>query len=289
MLRSSRTMAAGALIGLALAGCKKPMPVDQAEHIAAPAPAAPAAGGARSHAASAPAAAAAPMLAYDYGYGLRLPSAAVRPLMSRHEQACVAAGPALCQVVSADVTSGSDDAEATLKLRAAESWLTRFRASLDGEAKAAGGRVQRAGTQAEDLTRQLVDTGAAIRAKTLLRDRLEQLLASRPGKLSDLLELEQNLAQVQGEIDAAQSELAVMQARVAMSSVTIAYSPAQAAISGRDLEPLAQAARGFAGNALGVTAGLVTIASFLLPPTVLAALAWLGWRWRSRRRLARQP
>jgi hypothetical protein len=224
------------------------------------------------------------MLAYDYAYDLQVPAAGVRPLMSRHEQACVSAGPALCQVVSAEASSDRDEADGTLKLRAAEIWLGKFRAELDGDAKAAGGKVRRSQTQTEDLTRQIVDTGAAIRAKSLLRDRLEQLLANRPGKLSDLLELEQNIAQTQGEIDAAQSELAVMQGRVAMSNLTITYAPPPAAISPRALDPLAQAARGFAGNALGVTAGLVTLASFMLPLGVLAALAGLAWRWRSRRR-----
>ena len=78
--------------------------------------------------------------------------------------------------------------------------------------------------ESEDLTRQIVDTEAAVRARTALRDRLQAILATRPGKLSDLLEVEKELARVQGELDATQSELAVMRTRVVTSLLTITYS-----------------------------------------------------------------
>jgi len=233
-----------------------------------------------------PAPAAAPMLAYDYSYDLETPSDRVRPLLTRHEQACVAAGPATCQVLAADVQTDRDQTSGTLKLRAAEAWLASFRNGLETDATTAGGKVLRSGVQSEDLTRSIVDTGAAVRAKTMLRDRLEQLLAQRPGKLSELLELEQNIATVQGDIDASQSELAVMQARVAMSSLTVSYESNSGAISGRTIRPLANAFGGFAANSLMVLAGMVTLLSFLLPIGLAIVLVWLGWRWiaKSRRR-----
>lgn len=275
---------AALMAAIALAGCKKPPSVGPADVAALP-EAATSASPKQGKAPPAPSPGA-PMLAYDYAYDLRLPGSNVRPMLARHEQACTSAGPAQCQVISADMDSNRDDAEATLKLRASEAWLSRFRAGLDGDAKAAGGRIQRSGVQTEDLTRSIVDTGAAIRAKTMLRDRLERLLAERPGKLPDLLELEQNIAQVQGEIDASQSEMAVMQARVAMSKMTVTYATARSAISSRTTEPLVQAANGFVGNVLAVLAALVTLASFLLPLAIVAALGWAALKWAKRRRAA---
>jgi hypothetical protein len=283
MPRHSHLVLTVAALSLAVAGCKKPAPVSQAELTTAPAPAeAPAAdASAKPDAARLPVPV--PMLAYDYAYALRLPGAAVRPLMSLHEQACISAGPATCQVIAADLTSGRDNAEGTLKLRATESWLGAFRSGLDGQIKAVGGQIQSSNIRTEDLTRQVVDTGAAIRAKAALRDRLERLMSEHPGKLKDAVELEQNIASVQGEIDAASSEQSVMQERVAMSSLTIDYAPVEAAISARSLQPLSQAAHGFAGNALAVTATLVTLTSYLLPFALIAGLAWLGWRRFGRR------
>ena len=74
------------------------------------------------------------------------------------------------------------------------------------------------------VTRVIVDTEATLRAKRALRDRLQQLLATRPGSLADLLGVERELARVQGEIDSSEPNLASTRTRVAMSAVTIEYA-----------------------------------------------------------------
>ena len=83
-----------------------------------------------------------------------------------------------------------------------------------------------ANTAAEDLTRAMVDNKAGLRAKTGLRDRLEKDVATRPGKLSDAVEAEKTVAEVQGAIDAERAELAAEKTRVATSKLTLDYSPA---------------------------------------------------------------
>ena len=288
MRRVSTVVLAGACVGLVLAGCERPASAPLLQDAAAVASALETKAKPGTGSPAQPPAASAPMLAYDYSYDLRLPSQSVRPTLARHEQACVSAGPATCQVIAANLDAGGDDAGGTLKLRATAAWIGRFRAGLDADVKGPGGGIQQSGVQTEDLTRSIVDGGAAIRAKTLLRDRLEKLLAERPGKLSDLLDLEKNIADVQGEIDAAQSELAVMQARVDMSGLTLSYASSQPAIGGRTFQPLANAAHGFAGNVLAVLAALVTISSFLLPLALVVGLGWIVWR-RIRRRRVQSP
>ena len=99
----------------------------------------------------------------------------------------------------------------------------RFRASIEADTRAAGGRLVGSNVQTEDLTRSIVDTDAALRTKRELRDRLEALLQRPSNGVKDLLATEQELARVQGEIDTAQSELAVMRARVQMSGLDIDY------------------------------------------------------------------
>ncbi|MEO8114737.1 MAG: DUF4349 domain-containing protein [Phenylobacterium sp.] len=272
---------------LVLAACSKPAPeaadaaADSRGFLNAPAPA-PAA----KPAAPAQPALTIPMLAYRYGYTLEAPAKAIRGLVGRHEAVCQAAGPTVCQLTGAQVTEvGDDRVRGELSLRATPQWLKAFRAGLEGEAKAAGGRVVTTTVGSEDLSRQIVDTEAALRARSTLRDRLQALLATRPGKLSELLEVERELARVQGEIDATQSELAVMRGRVATSELKLTYESSGVLAPQGVLAPLASAFSDFLGILVGVVAALVRLLAYLLPVAVLAALAF----WLIRGRLSKTP
>lgn len=218
-----------------------------------------------------------PQLAYRYSFGVTASPKGVRGLQAAHEAACAAAGPAQCQVVSSAVDElGEDRLHATLSFRATPGWLKGFRARLDGQAKAAGGRVSEARITSEDLSRQLVDTEAALRAKTTLRDRMEQLLATRPGKLSELIELEQSLAQVQGEIDATNSELTMMRARVAMSEVTIDYESSGVLAPAGAWSPVSSALGDVVDILAGTLGFMIRFAAVLLPWALLiGGLVWL--------------
>jgi hypothetical protein len=164
-------------------------------------------------------------IAYVYRYGLELPVDQVPALMTRHEQACVTAGPAVCQVIGSETNRrGRDQLTAQLEIRATPAFITAFRARLGGDAEQAGGRVAQSTTESEDLTRSLVDTEARVRALATLRDRLQQLLATRSAPLDQLLATERELARVQGELDATRSALEVMRGRVATSRLTIQYA-----------------------------------------------------------------
>jgi hypothetical protein len=222
-----------------------------------------------------------PMLAYEYSVGLELPSQQVTPVMKAHEKACRDAGPALCQVLNAATNSyGDDQVNANLQLRAEPRWLEKFREGLEGQAKAANGRIKASNVSAEDLTRQIVDTEANLRAQKTLRERLQELLRSRPGKLSDLLETERELARVQQQIDSAESLLSVMRARVSMSILNLGYETKPNPVTGGTFEPIADALNSFVGNVAYGIAGFITFISFLLPwLIVIVPGVWLIRRW----------
>lgn len=294
---------AGAMLALALAGCGQQMAVEDSASggasmerqapVAAPAPAPPveaesapaAAPGQQQPDGSTPAPAPALYLAYSYGMGLEIPSQRLSAVMDAHVQACQGAGPRLCQLIGSN-KSGDPDSymEGYVSLRAEPQWLRTFMSGMSAQVDAAGGRIVQQTTNTEDLTRQIVDTEARLRALTALRDRLQELLRSRPGRLSDLLEVERELARVQGEIDAIQSNLAVMRTRVAMSELTINYRSAPRPVGSDTFEPLRRAFADFLGVIVGGFAAIIYLIAGAIPIVVIAApLLWLALRWRRRR------
>jgi hypothetical protein len=233
-----------------------------------------------------PAPLALPRLAYSYAYSLELPGREIRGLMDRHEQACVEAGPDVCQVMGAEARDDDGEVVGTLKMRARPAWLNRFRAGLGRDAEAVGGRLETSETGTDDLTRDLVDTEAGIRAKTVLRDRLQGLLARRGGKLDDLLRVEHELAGVQQDIDTARSELAVMRARVQTASLTIGYRSFDRLVSGRTAEPLRQATHSVGGIVATGFAFILIVGACALPFAIVGLPGFLLWR-AGRRRMVK--
>jgi hypothetical protein len=205
--------------------------------------------------------------------------------MDAHIQACQAAGPRLCQLIGSN-RSGDPESymEGYVQLRGEPSWLRTFMAGIDAQAEAAGGRIISETTNAEDLTRQMVDTEARLRAQTALRDRLQELLRSRPGRLADLLEVERELARVQGEIDAVQSSLAVMRTRVAMSELNLQYRSVPQSLRSDTFRPLRDAFANFIGIIVTGFAAIITIIAGLIPVAVVVVpIVWLILRWRKHR------
>ncbi len=224
-------------------------------------------------------------LAYAYQTGLEIPSERLAGVMDSHAQACQAAGPRLCQLVGSN-RSGDPQSymEGYVSLRGEPQWLRTFMGGIAAQADAAGGRVVSQTTSTEDLTRAIVDTEARQRALTALRDRLQDLLRSRPGRLADLLEVERELARVQGEIDALQSSLAVMRTRVAMSELTLSYQSAPRPVGSDTFEPLRNAFANFLKIVVTGFAAIITIIAGLLPfLIVFAPIVWVLLRWRRAR------
>ena len=225
-----------------------------------------------------PPAVAVAQLAYVFAYTFALPADRIEQTLDHDQQACTDAGPAVCQLIGSNLDRASEGvASAHLEVQATAPWIAKFRAGAEAEAKAAGGKLDGAQVQSEDLSRSLVDTEAAVRAKTALRDRLQDLLAQHSGKLSDVMDVEHELTQAQADLDATQSELAVMRTRVATSKLTITYNAAGLGAPNGPWSPLRAAAHGFLGNMAGVLAGLVALASVLLPLVlVIGPLIWLA-------------
>lgn len=224
-------------------------------------------------------------LAHSYGLQLEVPSQRLGEVVDSHVQACQAAGPRLCQLIGSN-KSGDPNSymDGYVSIRGEPQWLRNFMSGMEAQVEAADGRILQQTLNTEDLTRQIVDTEARQRALTSLRDRLQALLRSRPGRLADLLEVERELARVQGELDAIQSNLIVMRTRVSMSELMINYRSAPRPVGSDTFEPLRRAFADFLGVIVAGFAAIVYLIAGVIPfLIILIPLGWLLLRWRKKR------
>ena len=176
------------------------------------------------------------LIAYSYNISILLPKENIDKISSYHRAICEKAGYNKCRVISSNTT----DTSANLSIRAEPTFLKGFRDSLGNDAKDNKGKIISSETTSEDLTFQITDTEAKLRAKNILKERIEKIIASQPAKLADLLEAETKLAEVQADIDSTNSNLAVDRTRVNMSVLDLNYQTRDT--SGLDVfEPLNEA------------------------------------------------
>ncbi len=284
MARTGMGLAAVALV--MLVGCKKEVPTGSSLRsfdVAEEAPAAAADGAA----APKPDAikVALPQIAYTYSYGFELPADAIAPVQQRHVAACDRLGPARCLVLNMETRTHDGAATGgTLKLVVDARLARSFGASLAKVVSEKGGKASNSSIEAEDLSKQIVDTEAKLRSKQALAERLMVLLKTRNGPVKDLVEAERHVAEVQEEIDAAQSWLAEARGRVSMSTFELSYE-ADGAAASSFWEPLRSSFANM-GNFFGQSLAILVMAIAALLPWALlvggifAAVRYLRRRFR---------
>ncbi len=236
-----------------------------------------------------------PQLAYSYSLGFVLPNDRLGETQNAHRALCEQMGPARCQLLALESGDAQDrTSEALLKLRVASNEARRFADLLGKAAADAGGRPTGTKVEAEDVSKQIVDAKARMAQRELLVQRLTEILRTRSGKVSELVEAERSVAQAQEELDQARGWLNALQGRVAMSDFEIRYTAtAPAAMSGSVVNQLGEAGQGSLASFLIGLRGLLTLAIYLAPWALLAVpMMLLARMWRRRSRnaaLARVP
>ena len=217
-------------------------------------------------------------IAYSHNLGLTLPKGGVDPMMAAHTAACRAAGTNTCIVINSNVYSQDEDyASGNLSIRATPDWIEAFMSGVEADTESAGGEITQRSTSAEDLTRQIVDTGARLDAQKTLQGRLLNLLERRDGELGELLQIERELARVTGDIESIEAQLKTLRLRVSMSSLTIGYQTKVPAFSGSRENPLGEAFGDFFYNLSAAIAAVITAFAVGLPWIVLIGL--FLWIW----------
>lgn len=219
-----------------------------------------------------------PQIAYVYDYGFRIDADAIAPLQQRHADLCEKRGPTICRIISMEQSGSKGDyGYGGLELAVAAGQARAFGMELTGTAEAMDGEQVALSIGGEDLSKKIVDTEARLRARTLLRDRLMDILRSRNGTVAELVEAERGVAQVNEEIDQARSWLTEMKGRVAFSRVTINYNSGSPS-SGSFIGPI-QSAFSSIGAILGTIFAAIIIGLTVLVPLGLLFFA-LRWVWR---------
>lgn len=236
------------------------------------------------------------LIAYTYNYGFKVPATAMQGLLDAHKKQCEDAGPAKCYVVNSSISGlGGEQSYGQMTVRGSADWVRTFRTGMAEGLKPFNATLDSNSDSAEDLTVNIVDSEARLRSLKTMRDRLEQLLRDRPGKLGDLLEIEREFARVQGEIDSSESILAQMKLRVAMSVVSLGYTASFPPGSESVWRPVGDAFGGFEGSFAGAFAGIVRFIAEILPVVIFGGLVIfagvmvLRWRGRGRKKPVATP
>jgi hypothetical protein len=219
-------------------------------------------------------------IAYAYSYALSLPRDRGAEMMSRHELACVSAGPGYCQVIGAQADWTAREPGGRLELRGQPEWINRFRSGLALDAQNAGGRLDEAVTNGEDVTRGIDAAATGARTTASLAERIRQLQARSGGTMAQRLEIERDLAELQQQYDAQQIELRALNARVQSARLTLDYRQGGFMAADSPTRPVARALGDAFGLSMGMLAFLITAGSVLLPVVVIGGAVW----WAVRRR-----
>jgi hypothetical protein len=156
---------------------------------------------------------------------------------------------------------------------------TRFDEALSGLAPI--GSLESVNVEAEDVGEEYVDVTARMENARRLERRLVELLASRTGRLKDVLDVEQALARVRGEIERYEGRLRYLKAHAATSTLTINVHEPVPVVGTAGTSVMGEAGKQAWRNFVALLALLVQSLGVVLPLGALAAAGWVVTRrWR---------
>jgi uncharacterized protein DUF4349 len=146
------------------------------------------------------------------------------------------------------------------------------------------GRIEFLNVGAEDVSEEFVDLTARTANARRMEERLLELLATRTGKLQDVLSVERELARVREEIERMEGRMRYLKTRAQLSTLSVAMHEPPPLVSptpGRN--PVAQAVREAWRNFVGVLAAGIASLGYLVPLLVLGWGAVVAGRRLTRR------
>jgi hypothetical protein len=144
------------------------------------------------------------------------------------------------------------------------------------------GKLESANVETEDVGEEYVDVTARMENAHRLERRLIELLATRTGKLKDVLDVEQSLAQVREEIERYEGRLRYLKAHTAMSTLTVYVHEPLPVVGNAGTSVMGEAFRQAWRNFVMLLAVFVQALGIIIPLGALAGAVWLMVRARER-------
>jgi len=155
----------------------------------------------------------------------------------------------------------------------------RFDEGLSGLAPI--GKLESVNVSAEDVGEEFTDAIARMANARRLETRLIELIATRTGKLKDVLDVEQELARVREAIERYEGRLRYLQAHAALSTLTICVHEPPPVVGHPGSSVVAEAAKQAWRNFVWLFALVVQSLGIVIPLGTVATLGWVAMkRWR---------
>ena len=149
------------------------------------------------------------------------------------------------------------------------------------------GRTFNESQSGEEETQQHADLAARLQNSRQTEQRLRAILEQRTGKIEDVLEVEQEIARVRGEIESMESEQKALEHRVTFALVDLQlveeykakFNASPMSTSGRLRNAFVEGMRNAFGTVLGFVLFLGEFGpSILIWTSILGVPGFLGWR-----------
>lgn len=177
-------------------------------------------------------------------------------------------------VANTSVTTGQDQVPAaTIELKIP---ATRFDSAMAGLSPL--GKVESVNTTAEDVGEQFVDVTARLANARRLEDRIVTILATRTGKLEDVIAAERELARIREEIERYEGRLRYLRAHIALSTLTVSVHQPYPVVGGPGVGPIAESFKNMWRNFVLFIASFIASLGWLVPLGAIGLVVWLGVR-----------
>ena len=155
----------------------------------------------------------------------------------------------------------------------------RFDEGLGGLAPI--GKLESVNVSAEDVGEEFTDATARMANARRLETRLIELIATRTGKLKDVLDVEQELARVREEIERYEGRLRYLQAHAVLSTLTICVHEPVPIVGRPGSSVVTEAFKQAWRNFVDLLAWCIRSLGVVVPLGAVGALGWLAARrWR---------
>jgi len=150
----------------------------------------------------------------------------------------------------------------------------RFEDGLGG--LSALGKLESVNVNAEDVGEEFTDVTARMTNARRLETRLIDLLATRTGKLKDVLDVEHELARVREEIERYEGRLRYLRAHAVLSTLTIYVHEPVPVVGRAGSSVIGEAFKQAWRNFVALVAACIRGLGIVIPLGVLVTAAWLG-------------